>query len=622
MVMRQMRENTKWIIAILVLAFVGLMIFEWGMDISGQSGAQLTGGEVGSIDGEAITAEEYNRFYRDLYQRRQAQTDEPISAAEDRELEQAAWDQLITDRLLRRELDRLGIRATDDEILQAARYAPPPTFTENALFQTNGQFDFEKYHQFLSSPMTDPALLAELENYYRDVIPRNRLFQRVAAGIYVPDTELWRMYRDRTETARIRYIMLEPARVVPDAAVTVTDEEIEQWYEAHQEDLMQPARADIRFVTIDARMTAADSAAARERAAGVRRQIVEGADFAEVARAESSDPTSASRGGDMGIMLRDRLPEAYAAAAWSIPLNTVSEPIRTEFGYHILRVTERTDSTVHVHEVRIPIEMSREHEDMILSKADSLEDLAERYTLERAASDLGLTVREATVSEGQGFVPGVGSLDEAVYWAFDDAQEDGEVSPLLEGDQQYVVAELVRRTPERVAPLEEARAAIRLRVMEEKKLERARVTARDMIDRIRQGATLDQVAAGANLQVSEAGPFSRVDFVPGIGRANSVMGAAFGLQPNAVSGVVEENNSLFIVQLVEKTEANRQEWEAQKQQQARMVTAALEEARVRQFMDELRENAEIVDNRIEAARAVAAANAAAATAPRSPLGTR
>ena len=618
--MRQMRENTKWIIGIVALAFIGLMIFEWGMDMSGQSGAQLTGGVVGSIDGDEVTFADYNRFYSQLYEQRQAQSEDPITAAENREIEEQAWEQLVTDRLLRREIERLDIRTTDEEVLQAARYAPPPTFAENALFQTNGQFDFEKYHQFLSSPMTDPAMLTELENYYRDVIPRNRLFQRVAAGIYVPDTELWRMYRDRTETASIRYIMLEPGRVVPDAAVTVSDQDIEQWYRAHQDDLKQGARAEIRFVTIDARMTAADSVAARERAADLRRQIAEGADFAEIARAESSESESAARGGDMGVLLRDRLPEPFAQAAWSIPLNAVSEPILTDFGYHIIKVAERTDSTAQVSEIRIPIELSREREDVILSTADSLETLAERFTLDRAARELGLQVREATVTEDEPFVPGVGSLEEAVVWAFDDAEADGEVSDLLEGDDQFMIVELVRRTPERIAPLEEARAAIRLRVLEEKKLEQARVTARDMIDRIRQGATLEQVAATADAQVQEAGPFSRVDFVPGIGRANAITGTAFGLQPGQVSGVVEENKALYIVQLVAKTEADRQQWEAQKQEQARLVTGALEEARIRQYMDELRERAEVVDNRREAARAARVANEAADQAPRSPLG--
>jgi hypothetical protein len=87
-----------------------------------------------------------------------------------------------------------------------------------------------------------------------------------------------------------------------------------------------------------------------------------------------------------------------------------------------------------------------------------------------------------------------------------------------------------------------------------------------------------------------------------------------------VSGVVEENSSLYIVQLIAKTEANRQEWEAQKQQQARTVTAALEEARVRQYMQELRENAEVVDNRLEAERAAAAAAAANPAGAASPLG--
>jgi peptidyl-prolyl cis-trans isomerase D len=398
----------------------------------------------------------------------------------------------------------------------------------------------------------------------------------------------------------------------------VSDAEIEAWYDAHQDELMQPARADIRFVTIDASTNAVDSAAARERALDLRRQIVdEGADFAEVARAESGDPQSASRGGELGTLRRDQLPPQFAATAWSLPLNAVSEPVLTEFGYHVIRVSERTDSTATMSQILVPIELTREREDMILTRADSLEDLSERFTLERAARDLGLTLREATITENQAFVPGVGSLDEASFWIFDEAAEDDVVSPLLESADQFMIVEIVRRTPEQVAPLEEARAPIRLRVMEAKKLEQARVTARDMVDRIRQGASLDQVAASANLQVRDAGPFSRVDFVPGIGRANAVVGTAFGLEPGQVSGVVEAGGALYIVQLVSRTQANRQEWEAQKLQQARTVTAALEEARVRQYMQELRDDAEVVDNRREAARAAAAA---AAATPTSPLG--
>lgn len=617
--MRQMRENTKWIMLVTALAFVGLMIFEWGMDMSGQSGAQLTGGEVGSIDGEAVTAVEYNRYYRQLYDQRAQSSPEPITAAENREIEEQAWEQLVTDRLLQRETSRLGLGATEDEILQAARYAPPPTFTSNVMFQTNGEFDFEKYHAFLSSPMTDPAMLRELENYYREIIPRNRLFQRVASGIYVPDSELWRMYRDRTETATIRYVMLEPARIVPDAAVTVTDEEIERWYRDHEDEFMRDPRAHVRFVTIDASVTAEDSAAALQRARELRGRIVAGDDFGEIARAESGDPASASRDGAIGTLRRDQqgVPESINDVIWSIAPNQVSEPVLSPYGYHLLRVGERTDSTAQVSQVLVPIELTREREDFILSRADSLEDLAERYTLDRAAQDLGLQVREASVTEAEAFVPGVGSLEEVAIWAFQDAEADGEVSPLLESGDQFMVAELVRRTPEQVAPLDEVRAQIRLTLIAGKKLERARVTARDMVDRIRQGATFEQVASGAGLQVQQAGPFTRIDLVPGIGRANAVIGAAFGLQPGQTSGAVEANDNLYIVQLVSKTEANREEWEAQKLQQSQSITAALEEARIRQYMAELREKAEVVDQRREAARA---AQQAAANAPQSPLG--
>src|SRR5690606_32669279 len=221
--MRTMRENTKAIMLITAFAFVGLMVFEWGMDLSGQTSAQMSGGQIGRINGEAVTYEEFYAVYQNLYQQQQAMQDEPISQAQNREIEEAAWEQLVMDRLIRAEIERRGLRATEEEVIQAARFAPPPEFYSNPLFQTDGQFDLNKYQQFLASPVVDDQLLLQLEAYYRDMIPRNKLYQQVVSGTYVSDGELWQMWRDRNEKATIRYVALDPDAMVPEGAVTVSD---------------------------------------------------------------------------------------------------------------------------------------------------------------------------------------------------------------------------------------------------------------------------------------------------------------------------------------------------------------------------------------------------------------
>jgi len=608
MVMRQMRENTKWIMLITALAFVGLMVFEWGMDLSGRSGAELQGGEIGTIDGEPVTSEEYNRVYRNLYdQQQQAQT-EPLTSTQIREIEDAAWDQLVQDRLVQRELDRLGIAVTDEEIRSAALNAPPPTFQEAPAFQTNGQFDIEKYRQFLAQS-ADPQLLQQLEAYYRELIPRNRLLQRVAAGVYVPDSELWRIYRDRNETATVRYLMLEPERLVPDAAISVSEQEIQAYYESHQEDFRQPASAQVRYVTLDMRPGPQDTAAALQRARELREEVTTGgADFGEVASTESSDAASAAQGGSLGTITRGQTVSAFEQAAFAATVGQVTEPVLSPFGYHLIRVSERTDSTVTASHILVPIELTRDNEDRLLSRADTLEDVAESQSLEQAASELGLQVREASIAEERPFLPGVSDASEGASWAFLEA-EPGMPSPLFEAGQNFYILELVERQPERIVPLADATEAIRARVRTQKKLERAREIGRDIVDRLRQGMDMQAIAEQQGLEVRNAGPFTRVDFVPGIGRTNAVIGAAFGLQPDRYSNLTEANERLFVLQLVEKTEASREEFEQNKEQLRAALTSNLEEIRIRQYLRELRESADVQDLRREAA---AAARTAAA----------
>ncbi len=185
--MRQMREATKPIMIFTAAAFVALMVFQWGMDITGRSSGGY--GEIGSVNGDPVTYDAYQAAYRNLYDQAQQSQQDPITSQQNKELEDAAFDQVVNQILIRQELDRRGISVTDDEIRQAAQYAPPqdlrPQFTDST-----GRFDLQAYQTFLASLPQDQLLL--LESYYRDVIPRGKLLRQVSSGIYLSDAELWR----------------------------------------------------------------------------------------------------------------------------------------------------------------------------------------------------------------------------------------------------------------------------------------------------------------------------------------------------------------------------------------------------------------------------------------------
>ena len=105
------------------LAFVALMVFEWGMDASGQSSGGL--GEIGRVNSDAVMYTEYMAAYRNLYDEVQASQEEPISSQQNTEIEDAAFDEVVNQLLIRQELRRRGIGVSDQEISQAAQLSPP-----------------------------------------------------------------------------------------------------------------------------------------------------------------------------------------------------------------------------------------------------------------------------------------------------------------------------------------------------------------------------------------------------------------------------------------------------------------------------------------------------------------
>jgi peptidyl-prolyl cis-trans isomerase D len=189
---------------VVALAFVGLMVFQWGMDISGRSNPRAVG-EVGRVNGTAINYQVWTSTYRNLTDQARQQKG---SALDDRELdfiEEQAWNQLVNQVLIEQELERRGISVTDQEVRLAFQTTPPAWLMQNELFQTGGQFDYEKYQSFFSSPGVDPQLLLQIEDYYRAVLPRARLMEQIGTGIYVSDSELWYGYRDQSERVRVAW---------------------------------------------------------------------------------------------------------------------------------------------------------------------------------------------------------------------------------------------------------------------------------------------------------------------------------------------------------------------------------------------------------------------------------
>lgn len=597
MVMRQMRENTKWIMLVTALAFVALMVFEWGMDVSGRSAGGV--GEIGRVNGTPVMYEEYLAVYRNLYDQVQSSQEEPITSLQVKELEDAAFEEMVNAILVRQELDRRGIRVTDEEIRQAAQFSPPPQLAQNPGFLTDGRFDFEKYQSFLAS-QADDAFLLQLEAYYRDIIPRSKLVRQISSGIYLPDNLLWQQYRDMNERVEIRYIPLDPAQRIPDSEVQVTDEQVQRYWNEHQEDFALPERARVQAAIITKALLPADSARARTHAAALLERISAGDEtFADVALLESADEASAVEGGDLGVFFKGQMIPAFDSAAFAAPVGQVVGPVETQVGLHLIRVDERwAQDSVRAAHILVSWARNDSAEIALFTRADSLEALGEAMSVTEAAAHLGVDVLEAELTAEFAFLGDAGSAAEGADWALDEATV-GEVSPVFETPQAFYMVELLERHPAGVQPLEEARETIEAILRFEAKMERSLELGSEVVERIRSGVALPNAAADAGLEVRPAGPFSRDSFVPGLGRFNAAIGTAFGLEVGQVSDVVRAEANAYIIELLNRIPADSTEWMAQRELQRQQARAQLEQSRVQSWLASLRATARVVDRRAE-----------------------
>jgi len=596
--MRQMREATKPIMLFTALAFVALMVFEWGMDATGRSSGSI--GEIGRVNGDPVMYDAYMAAYRRIYDEVQRSQEGMVTSQQNREIEDAAFDEVVTQILIQQELRKRGITVSNQEISDAAQYSPPD-YLAPQFVNDQGMFDLPAYQSFLAS--LPPEQLLILEAFYRDVIPRGKLLRQVTSGIYVSDGDLWQRWQDATEQVEIRYVPFDPTTRYPDSEFPVTDREVDTYYRANRSQFEIPARAMIRAAVLPKTPTAADSAATVERLGELRAEILAGADFETVARRESMDPGSASLGGDLGVFARGVMTPDFENAAFSLAVGQISEPVSTPFGFHLIQTTERWgQDSVRARHVLVPVTRTDDSEIRLFSLADSLEDLSERVGLEEAARQVGATFTTLEISESFPFVAGAGQISEGADWAFEDASP-GDVSPVFETPQAFYALELVSADEAGVLPLADVRVSIESTLRVEKKLERARTEARELLGRIRAGEALVNAAAAAGLEVRNAGPFTRLDFVPGIGVQNAAIGAAFGTPEGQVSDVVTTASNAYLIEVVERIAADTTAWRAQLEEQRAQVTAQMERERLDAWILGLRASARIVDRRAEVLRA-------------------
>src|SRR5450432_143520 len=420
--MRSAAKYIWWAIAILFL--IGFVFYQQ----SGLTSQKVTAGtSIATVNGTDINYLDFQQASQNrIRQEQEGSGGKTLTLDQERRIEDDTYNEMVTNILLAQEYKRRGITVSDAEIQQAALASPPQQLAQSPDFQTEGQFDFEKYRRFLTSPMAkQQGVLIQLESYYRDELPKRKLFEQIAGPVFVTDAQLWRAYEDAHDTAQVSYVVFDPMTVL-DSSVHLSDAELHAYFDSHQKELQdRPGRAIVSVVTIPRTVTASDTAAARAKAVAIRTELAGGAKFEDVAKRESADSGSAVKGGSLGKVGKGQFVKPFEDAAYALKPGELSQPVLSPFGFHIIRVDEHKGDSITVRHILVRITQSDSSAAQTDRKADSLSKAAnidKPAEFDAVAKALGLKVGQVAAIESDPltwdgtYVPG------GAAWAFGGAQ--------------------------------------------------------------------------------------------------------------------------------------------------------------------------------------------------------
>lgn len=600
-VMRDSFHHLKWILIAVVVAFIfGFVFIDMGL-----GGSSLGGGAneprpfAARVNGETIAINDYYRALANLeqmYQQMYGQQFTP-EMAQQMGLPKQVLDSLVDQRLLTQEARRMNLDASPDEVRK--KLLSMPTFVPDGKF-----VGMELYRNYVVGRLGYPTTAAFEEDLGRE-ITLSKMESALASSLVISAKAAEAEYRRTNESAKIRYVLL-PASAQA-ASITVTPADVDAYYKANTSKYTHAEQRKVRYlladtarirsqvvpteqelrsyyeanrtryrvgaaaktlhilVKVDPQAAPAVDAAARAKAQSLVAQLRGGADFGAIAQANSDDPSSSGNGGDMGWVETGTMVQPFEQAIFSVPLNTISEPIRTpEYGYHIVKVTERRAESVRpfeqVKDELVSFVQGERAKQIGRSEAERLKVVMKNKKPANAQEFIALANDKVTSNDSGWFgrnqpVGGIGNNPVLAEWVF--SAKPGDVSDLVGTPRGVAIAYVESVRQAGMTPLDEIRAQVEADLRQEKGREAARVAlAQTMAGK----NTLDEIATAAGQPAREATIKRDSANVTGIpGDATALIEAAMTAQLGEMKGPVAIGNGAVAFQVVEQKKVTPQE---------------------------------------------------------------
>jgi len=619
-----MRENASgWIVKILFAVIIVVFVFAFGM-----SGLDTSGDPVlATVNDQIITRAEFEETFQRMAETvRNANKDVTPAQLQTPQFKQVILSELVNNKLLQAEAARLGVSASDAEVFAGIS-------RQSVFWNQAGAFDRNAYQMALRQIRMTPA---QYEESYKQELIAEKIKNLVRQSGEITPQHARQIFNWVSEQARIDYIQVAPRDFVD--TVTVDEKEVTAFYEENKERFMVPEQVSLRYLAFtpdelakfqkvsdeeikayfDANANAmqqkekvharhilvlvkeSDSEAVKTEAKNkierVLKKAKSGADFAKLAQKYSEGP-SGPTGGDLGWFGRGAMVPEFEAAAFVTKKGEVSEIVKTQFGWHIIKVEDRKETKAQaLEEVREDIAKKIAEEKASEKITDLLDQsmdlLVSGMTLDAIGDEVGLIAITSQPMPAQFLPQALGMTPEAAKVIMELPVGETHNTPLAV-DGGYMLIEKVKDIPSAPMPLEQVQPSIINNIKAKKAAEKAKAKAEGILKALT-GPDAQAAAKQYAKRIKTSEAFDRQGAIPNLGQNPELSQAVFNAKDDAwLPTVYPLQTGIFIARLNSLTPASDKTWEEQKELWMQQAGQNFEQEVLAAFMNGLRKNATI-----------------------------
>lgn len=601
--LRLMRKQAgSWLIKILLGAIVVVFVF-WGVG----SFRSQRGGRVALVNGDQITLDEYTETYNNLIEqlRRRFGNNLDEDMLKQLQVKRQALNQLIDNKLLVQESKRLKFRVSKKELADAIS-----NFT---AFQRAGIFDSRLYRDILDRLRMTPEAFEEAQ---KNAMMIDKLRTLITSSAKISDQEALEWYNWVNASVNIDYVFFDPNQYKdihpsdeelktffenhkenyktdamvkvrylnfnPDAfrsKVELSDEEVREYYDENLETFKIPKTVEARHILLRVNQDADPETVkkTKDRALDILKLAKEGKDFAELAKQYSEGPTR-DKGGYLGKFKKEAMVKPFADMAFSLKAGEIGEPVRTQFGWHIIKVEKVNEASITSFDDAKKNIQKNLTDDMAKSLAyDEAEtvsnDAIEEEDLINAAKERNMKILTTDFFSSKGPIKGIKDPSKFASVAFN--LTDKEISNVQEFENGYYILQLADKIQPKIPALDKVKEKVRLELIKEKQDEKAKADSETLLATLKSGKTMDTESKKFNLTPKTTGFFKRNGSIPEIGFERDIAEVAFQLtdKKQLPENVLKSSKGYYVIQFKDKKISDPENFSKEKEEMKNRLLA-------------------------------------------------